>query len=130
MKVRKRFLKSLAIFMAVSMLVSLGSISGATTDEPEIEIIIPDEVDCEKMQLIINTIKGNSSGTIGISPASLLCIFGHSTTTTTVFAVTHRHWATAPRCREQIYRITYCTRSGCNYSVGTITSDGRIPCCA
>lgn len=128
MKIRKRFLKPIAIFMAITMLVSLGSMSAAN-DNTEVEIIVCDSVECpQKQQLIIDTVNGEN-GTIGISPASILCIFGHNLATTNARVITHRHWTTAPRCREVSHRITYCTRSGCNYSVSTVISDIRISCC-
>ena len=123
---KKCLLKSIATIMAICMLISLGSMSAAN-NEPKVEIIVCDSIECpQKRQLLIDVVSG---GTGGISPANLLCLFGHNTTTTTVFAVTHNAFATSPRCREQVYRIIYCTRNGCNYNVGSLISDARIQCC-
>ena len=133
MKAKKRFFKPLAFFMVVCMLVSLGGVSGvvlAASNESEVEIIVADDVDSEKAQLIIDTINKSNEKIIGISPAGLACLFGHSTATTSVREISHKYYATSPRCVEKTYRITYCTRSDCNYNTGTLISDLRIYCCS
>ena len=125
MKVRKRFLKPFAMFMAICMLVSLGGMTAANNDT-EVEIIVPEDVSCEKAQLIKDTINGK----VGISPFFIACIFGHSLAITDVRIITHRHWAVSPRCRQVTHRITYCTRSTCNHIASSIIiSDLRIQCC-
>ena len=129
MTVRKRFLKSLTIFMTVCMLVSLGGLASAASERREsdckTDIIFEDDVCREKAELLTAVINGEDVE----NPRNLLCLFGHNTTTTTVWVVTHNVWTTTPKCRQQMYRIIYCTRSGCNYNTGSIISDGRIPCC-
>lgn len=123
---KKRFLKSIAALITLCILVSLGGMSAANNKQ-EVEVIVCDSIEClQKRQLLIDVVSG---GTGGISPMNLLCLFGHSTTTTTVIAVTHNAYATSPKCRQQTYRIIYCTRSGCNYNVGSLIGDIRIPCC-
>ena len=126
---RKRILKTLAIFMSVCMSVSL---SGMTSAEGErrvsdckTEIIFEDDVCREKAELLTAVINGEEVE----NPRNLLCLFGHSTTTTTVLAVTHNYYTTSPKCREQTYRIIYCTRSGCNYNTSSVIRDMRILCC-
>lgn len=124
MKLKKHFLKPIATFMAVCMLA--GMTSGANTSNTEITVY---GVDCpQKEQLIIDMINGGNEE-IGISPAGIFCLFGHSLAEATAKQVTHQHWATAPRCRQITHAITYCTRAFCNYSVGTVISDARIHCC-
>ena len=129
MAVRKSILKSLAIFMAVCMLASLGGLVSAESERRasniKTEIIFEDDVCREKAELLTAVINGEEVE----NPRSLLCLFGHTTTTTTVKAITHNYWTTSPKCREQMYRIIYCTRSGCNYNTGSIIGDIRVPCC-
>ena len=129
MAVRKSILKSLAVFMAVCMLASLGGLVSAESERRasniKTEITFEDDVCREKAELLTAVINGEEVE----NPRNLLCLFGHTTTTTTVWAVTHNYWTTSPKCREQTYRIFYCTRSGCNYNTGSVISDFRIQCC-
>ena len=129
MTLRKRILKPVAFFMAVCMSVSLAGMTSAEGErrvsDRKTEIIFEDDVCREKAELLTAVINGEEVE----KPRNLLCLFGHSTTTTTVRAVTHNYWTTSPKCREQTYRIIYCTRSGCNYNTGSIIGDIRIHCC-
>lgn len=127
MKVREMLFKFLAIIMMVSMLVSMaGAVSENTrVSRPNVEIIIDDAIDYEKAQLIIATINGDEI----ISPRSILCVLGHSKAQTSALGAEHRVWSTSPRCRETIYDVTYCKRSGCDYVVYTIRSQTRVTCC-
>ena len=129
MAVKKRILRSVAIFMAVCVSFSLGGMTSAEIERRisngKTEIIFEDGICREKAELLIAVINGEEVE----NPRSLLCLFGHTTTTTTVYAVTHKYYTTSPKCREQTYRIIYCTRSGCNYNTGSIISDFRILCC-
>jgi len=129
MKVKRMFRKSLAVLMAVSMLVQLGGMTYAVGDEEYTEIIVDCGVDCEKAQLIINAINGETSTYQAIAPASIFCIFGHNMAQTTAVEINHRVWSTSPRCRETRYRVNYCTRSSCNYVVTTLLTQGAIHCC-
>ncbi|MCL2071315.1 MAG: hypothetical protein FWH07_03665 [Oscillospiraceae bacterium] len=127
---RKILLKTIAIFMAVCMVVSLGGIASSESERRvpgfKTEIVFEDDVCREKAELITAVINGEESA----SPRSIVCLFaGHTTTTTTVYATTHNYYTTSPKCREQIYRIIYCTRSGCSYNTGSIIADLRIHCC-
>ncbi|MCL2071161.1 MAG: hypothetical protein FWH07_02885 [Oscillospiraceae bacterium] len=125
MKSRKLFLKPIAIFMAVCTLGSIAVSAETRSSRPSTEIIIEGVDDREKVQLIINTINGVEI----IEPRSILCIFGHNTAKTAALGTEHRVWATSPRCRQTIYDVTYCTRSGCNYITYTIRSQSSIHCC-
>ena len=129
MAVKKRILRPVAIFMAVCMSVSLAGMASAENErrvsDHKTEIIFEGDVCPEKTELLTAVINGEEVE----NPRSLLCIFGHNTTTTTVWVVTHNVYTTTPKCRQQTYRIIYCTRSGCNYNTGSIIGDARIPCC-
>ena len=129
---RKMFLRSFAAVMAVCMLVLSvsGFIVSEVDDESYTEIIVCCSVDSDKVQLITDTISGETSDFQGIAPFSIFCLFGHSIATTTVREISHRHYSSSPRCLESRYRVEYCTRSSCNYSVATLTATARIICCS
>lgn len=64
----------------------------------------------------------------GVSEANLICnIFGHKNSQEGVSTITHKASATAPRCFEEFFTITTCSR--CNES--TVERDGfrYIFCC-
>jgi len=130
MKVRKMFLKPLAILMAVFMLIQLNSVVVVAEDEIFNEIVI-EGFDCfQKMQLITGILNGETSNFQGIAPTSVLCIFGHSMAKGQSITTEHRVWISAPRCRRTTHRVDYCTRNGCSYMVLTQLSQVRIPCCS
>jgi len=126
MKMKKMFRKSLAVLMAVCMLVQLFGVSNAIGDESFTEIIIGCDVDCQKAQVIIDSIKAEDNATI-MSPLCLM--LGHTTAITSFVEITHRVRPAPPRCLQETFRVTYCTRAGCNYSVATKIGDSFIPCC-
>lgn len=129
MKVRKRFLKPLAILMAVCMAIQMAT-TVIAEDEVITEIVVEGIDCCQKEQLIINAINGDDSEFQGIAPMSILCIFGHSMAQGTTIITDHRYWAAAPRCRRTTYRTDYCTRSSCNHIVLTQLTQVRISCCS
>jgi hypothetical protein len=131
MTVKKRLVSGL---MAICMLVMLVNGVGAESEDEEIftfnygdtDITVCGyDVDGQKAQLVADMIAGETV----IMPLGILCIFGHSLARMTVKEITHRYYATAPRCLEKTYDVTYCTRSGCNYTVWTQIGIDRIPCC-
>ncbi len=64
----------------------------------------------------------------GVAPANLMCgLFGHKTTGETVIALTHKAKATAPRCLEEYYALTACSR--CDYQNVERTGFMYISCC-
>ena len=64
----------------------------------------------------------------GVSQANLICnIFGHKNTTEGVTTITHRASATEPRCLQENFIITTCSR--CNESTVERASYFYIPCC-
>lgn len=127
MKVKKMFRSSVAIIMTVCVLIQTSSAFGEvkSCEYTQTEIIIRDDIDKVKAQLIIDTINGEDI----ISPRSILCILGHSLSRTTVVETNHRFYSTSPRCRSVTYDVEYCVRSGCNHIIYTIITDKRIVCC-
>ena len=126
---KKRFL---SVFMAVCMLVSLGSVSKAVTienktfvfDYDQREIVVCGDLDTQKAKSIADSLVGEEV----VAPRSILCIFCHNLAKTTVFETLHRYYTSSPRCLRNTYDATYCTR--CNYSVGTLIAQSRIACCS
>jgi hypothetical protein len=126
---KKAFLKSLAAFVVATTFVLIGG--GFTMGNTEIsevftEIVVEGVECCQKEQLIISTLSDEEI----MSTMSILCIFGHSMSTGTVIEINHRFWASAPRCRERIHRVNFCTRNNCNHMVTTLVGESRISCCS
>lgn len=64
----------------------------------------------------------------GVSQANLICnIFGHKNTTEGVSTITHKAKANSPRCLEEFFTITTCSR--CNESTVERNGYGYITCC-
>ena len=64
----------------------------------------------------------------GVSQANLICsLFGHKNTLEGVTTITHKAKVNSPRCLEEFFTITVCSR--CNES--TVERDGMsyITCC-
>ena len=64
----------------------------------------------------------------GVAQANLICnIFGHKNSMEGVTTITHKVSATSPRCLQEFFTITTCSR--CNES--TVERDGMcyISCC-
>jgi len=129
MKVKRMFRKSLAIIVAIGIIIQLSSISFAVGGGESTEIIINCDVDCEKTQLIINAITGEASDYQTIIPSSILCLFGHNMAQGTAIEINHRFWLNPTRCRQTRYRVDYCTRSSCNHMILTQTTQSAIICC-
>ncbi len=63
------------------------------------------------------------------APANILCdIFGHDYEYTTASVITHKVRTYAPRCKKQMYDVTYC--EDCDYTEQTLTLTTYIDCCA
>lgn len=64
----------------------------------------------------------------GVVQANIICnIFGHKNTTEGVTTITHKAKATSPRCLQENFTITTCSR--CNESTVERNSYGYITCC-
>lgn len=64
----------------------------------------------------------------GVTQANLICnIFGHKNTTEGVSTITHKVLAESPRCLEEFFTITTCSR--CNESTVERTGYRYISCC-
>jgi len=63
-----------------------------------------------------------------IEKGNVLCVFGHSKATGGIKTIEHNYYSTAPRCKETISDIEYCTRSGCDYFVTLGQIIFRVSC--
>ena len=64
----------------------------------------------------------------GVSQANLICnIFGHKNTTEGVSTVTHKVLPDSPRCLEEFFTITICSR--CDETTVERNAWGYISCC-
>ncbi len=64
----------------------------------------------------------------GVSQANLICdIFGHKNTQEGVSTITHKVSATSPRCLEEFFTITVCSR--CNEATVERDAAVYISCC-
>lgn len=64
----------------------------------------------------------------GVSQANLICnIFGHKNTQEGVSTITHKVSTTSPRCLEEFFTITTCSR--CNESTVERNGMAYISCC-
>ena len=64
----------------------------------------------------------------GVSQANLICnIFGHKNSMEGVTTITHKVSATSPRCLQELFTITTCSR--CNESTVERDAAVYISCC-
>ena len=127
-------MKRLTIILLTIILVFAGTIS-VSADEMNSNIYQIDNITVifdadsqlsnEKKEAIVQLLVNPE---YGVSQANLICnIFGHKNTVEGVTTITHKVSATDPRCLEEFFTITICSR--CNES--TVERDGfaYIPCC-
>ncbi len=64
----------------------------------------------------------------GVAKANVLCsLFGHKYTTELAHVITHEYFPTAPRCKQETFEVTYCTR--CDESSMLLIGTSLISCC-
>ncbi len=64
----------------------------------------------------------------GVAAANILCsVLGHKNTTEFVTAVIHCASATAPRCKQEIYEVTTCSR--CDENSVVLVNTIYVSCC-
>ena len=64
----------------------------------------------------------------GTSTAGLMCtLFGHKNTSETVVAITHKYNVESPRCLQENFSVTTCSR--CNETTTERVSFKYITCC-
>jgi hypothetical protein len=79
----------------------------------------------EQQEMIARYLVGSE---YGVSRANLICnIFGHKNTQEGVSTITHKAKANSPRCLEEFFTITICSR--CDESTVERDGMGYITCC-
>lgn len=88
------------------------------------------EFTAEERAAIANVLAGGTTPSHihgGDDPDNIICdIFGHKTTTEEVIAVQHCVYPTPPRCLQETYLVTTCSR--CNYVDHQLLSSYCIDC--
>lgn len=83
----------------------------------------------EEREMIAHVLAGEEQQHVhdGDDSDNIICdIFGHKTTTEEVTAVQHCVLPTPPRCRQEIYDVTTCSR--CDYADYQLLSTSYIDC--
>ncbi len=96
-------------------------------DDVEYTVKINDPyVSAEKKQTIANAIVCQNN--TDIMTVNVWCdIFGHDYKYTTASVMQHKVNVYAPRCKEQLYDVTYC--EDCDYTEQKLISTSYINCC-
>lgn len=96
----------------------------------DIEVVILDEtIPSEKADFIKAKLSGTAySNENVISPMSIFCLFGHSTSKATAIKTTHSYYSSSPRCKVETYNIEFCDRSSCGYYCETLFDTRRTSC--
>ena len=82
----------------------------------------------EKLEMIVKSMNEDSDNA-ETPRGNLLCaLVGHSKATGEITTIEHNYYSTAPKCRETISKIEYCTRSDCDYYVVTSQTINRLTC--
>ena len=126
MKKNKKILFILAI--AIISATMLSTLQATAVSDAKIDLMEYSSRDIpkEKLEQIIKAMYGVDGET---EPSrNLLCIFGHSKTTGKITITDHNYYSTAPKCRQTISYVEYCTRSGCDYFTTLSQSVSRITC--
>ena len=103
--------------------------------DPEVTVVFSESLDmsAERQQSIADEIAGVVTTSLTepgvVSPDNLICtLFGHKLSDpVTVTATHHKVRSTEPRCRMDVYHVTYCTR--CDYTNSELVASNFIFCC-
>lgn len=125
--------KLIVILMAVVLTicsaigVSADSDVGNTYQIGNVTVIfdVGSQLSSEQQEVIANLLVNPEHG---VAQANLICnIFGHKNTQEGVTTITHKVLAESPRCLQENFIITTCSR--CNESTVERASYYYIPCC-
>ena len=130
----KKLMKKLTIvFMVITIMicatfgVSADIIGGNTYQIENVTVIFDtnSQLSVEQQEMIAQLLVNPE---YGISQANLICnIFGHKNSMEGVTTITHKVKANSPRCLEEFFTITTCSR--CNESTVERDGFGYITCC-
>lgn len=128
--------KIIALIMVVVSLFGVMSVSagaeGASEDTVTVTvnetmfIFDADTSEDFREKVIAHYFNGENDG--AATTYGIMCTaFGHKTESSVVFAVTHKVRDTSPRCRQEIYEVTTCSR--CDYLKSEKIDSKYIVCC-
>jgi hypothetical protein len=130
-KVNKKALLILSMLLISTVMLTALQVTAVSDDTLDDIEYYSDDIPEEKLEQIVKAMfEMTVNAGIGISPASILCIFGHNIQTGTTTIIEHRFWVAAPRCRRTLAQVQFCTRNSCSYFVTLSESVGRIVCCS
>ena len=81
----------------------------------------------EKEHIAATLVYGESSTGTTVQPRSWCWLTGHDYIYNSVSAITHKVYASAPRCVEDLYTVTTCSK--CDYEEIELLSTLNIYCC-
>ena len=120
-------LMTIVLWLCSTLNVSANSTVGNTYQIDDITVIfdLESQFSNEQQEVIANLLVHPE---YGVAQANLLCtLFGHKNTAETVITITHKVSATDPRCLQENFTVTSCSR--CNTSTVERNSYGYIFCC-
>jgi len=126
-KTSKKFLLLLMIAIIGTVILMTLQATAVSSDKLDIIEYSSEDISAEKLEQIVKSMCGISDEK-SIEKGNVLCIFGHSKATGVIKTTEHNYYSTAPRCKETISNVEYCTRSGCDYFVTTGQTTFRVGC--
>lgn len=128
-KARKISIVLMAVVVTISLTfgVSADSNVGNTYQIGNVTIVfdVDSQLSNEQQENIANLLVNPE---YGVAQANLICnIFGHKNTTEGVTTITHKVFEESPRCLEELFTITTCSR--CNESTVERNAYYYITCC-
>ena len=124
---KKLLVMMITVCLAVNFCIATDASDGSL-DHPHVTVIF-EENTCfneDEKQLIENMLTGNAQTTV--APYGLSCIlFGHDYQEEYVTAIQHQMYTDAPRCVEEVYKVSVCSK--CSDTQSTRISLLRIFCC-
>lgn len=121
------FLMVVILTISATFTVSADSALGSTYQIDNVTIVFDtdSQLSPEQQEAIANLIVYPE---YGVTQTNLICnIFGHKNTSETVITITHKVLAESPRCLQENFAVTTCSR--CNESTVERKSYAYIPCC-
>ena len=119
------------MFIALTFCATMGVSADSNTeaiyqiDDVTVVFDVNSQLSSEQQELIANLLVHPE---YGVEQANLICdIFGHKNTSETVITITHKVFEESPRCFQENFAVTTCSR--CNASSVVRTSYAYISCC-
>ncbi len=129
MKIKKIVIFFFVIILIISTTISVSSdeITGNTYQINNVTVAFDadSQLSVEQQKVIAQLLVNPE---YGVSQSNLICdLFGHKTTQEGVSTITHKVMPDSPRCLQELFTITTCTR--CNESTVERDGFGYITCC-